>query len=108
MWSLYLIKLDLRSGCWQVEVVEGDKHKTTCLTRYGSYKFLVMPFGLTNAPATFYNLMNGVLYDFLDNFVVVYLNDIIIYSRGIRDYVIHLFKVLRTEGIRIVYEERKV
>jgi len=82
-----------------VRVAESDEHKTTCVTRYGSYEFLVMPFSLTNAPATFYNLMNDVLYNFLDNFVVVYLNDIIIYSRGIKDYVIHLFKVLNIEGI---------
>jgi hypothetical protein len=53
-----------------------------------------MPFGLTNAPATFCNLMNDVLYDFLDNFVVVYLDDIVIYSRGIEDHVTHLSKVL--------------
>ena len=99
MWSLYLTKLDLRSGCWQVRVAEGDKYKTTCVTKYGSYEFLIKSFGLTNAPTTFYNLMSDVLYDFLDNFVVVYLNDIIIYSRGIKDYVIHLFNVLKIEGI---------
>jgi hypothetical protein len=87
-------KLDLRSGYWQVRVADGDEHKTTCVTRYGSYEFLVMPFGLTNAPATFCNLMNDVLYDFLDNFVVVYLDDIVIYSRGIEDHVTHLSKVL--------------
>jgi hypothetical protein len=62
--------------------------------RYGLYKFLVMPFDLTNAPATFCNLMNDVLYDFLDNFVVVYLDDIVIYSRGKKDHIIHLSKVL--------------
>jgi hypothetical protein len=99
MWSLYLTKLDLRSGCWQMLVAEGDEHKTTCVTRYGSYEFLVMSFGLKNAPTTFYNLMNDVLYDLLDNFVVVYLNDIIIYSRDIEDHVIHLFKVLKIERI---------
>jgi len=87
-------KLDLRSGYWQVRVADGDEHKTTCVTRYGSYEFLVMPFGLTNAPATFCNLMNDVLYDFLDNFVVVYLDDIVIYSRGIEEHVTHLSKVL--------------
>jgi hypothetical protein len=80
-------------------VAEGDEHKTTCVTRYGSYEFLVMSFGLKNAPTTFYNLMNDVLYDLLDNFVVVYLNDIIIYSRDIEDHVIHLFKVLKIERI---------
>jgi len=77
-----------------VRVADGDEHKTTCVTRYGSYEFLVMSFGLTNAPATFCNLMNDVLYDFLDNFVVVYLDDIVIYNRGIEDHVTHLSKVL--------------
>ena len=64
------------------------------MTRYSSYKFLVMPFGLTNAPVIFCNLMNNVLYDFLDNFIVVCLDDIVIYSRGIEDHVIYLSKVL--------------
>jgi len=87
-------KLDLRSRYWQVQVADGDEYKTTCVTRYGSYEFLVMPFGLTNAPSTFCNLMDDVLYDFLDNFIVVYLDDIVIYSRGIEEHVTHLSKVL--------------
>ncbi|XP_061956833.1 uncharacterized protein LOC133678522 [Populus nigra] len=88
-------KLDLRSGYWQVRVAEGDEHKTTCVTRYGSYEFMVMPFGLTNAAATFCNLMNDVLYEFLDEFVVVYLDDIVIFSRCMDEHVVHLDKVLR-------------
>lgn len=75
-------------------IAEGDEHKMTCVTRFGAYKFLVMPFGLTNDPIIFCNLMNDVLYDFLDSFVTVYLDDIIIYSKGNRDNVIHLLKVL--------------
>ena len=86
-------KLDLRSGYWQVRVAEGDEAKTTCVTRYGSFEFLVMPFGLTNAPATFCNLMNDVLFDFLDTFVVVYLDDIVIYSPNLEDLLAHLKKV---------------
>ena len=58
----YFTKLDLRSGYWQVQIVEGDKGKTTCVTQYGAYKFLVMSFGLTNATATSCNLMNNVLF----------------------------------------------
>ena len=87
-------KLDLQSGYWQVWITENDEHKTTCVMRYDSYEFLIMSFNLTNAPTTFCNFMNDVLYDFLNNFVVVYLYDIVVYSRGIKDHVIHLFKVL--------------
>ena len=67
-------KLDLRSGYWQVRIAEGDESKTTCVTRYGTYEFVVMLFGLTNAPATFCTLMNQVVRDSLENFVVVYLD----------------------------------
>ena len=65
----WFTKLDLRVGYWQVRIAEGDEPKTTYVTRYGSYKFLVMRFRLTNAPATFCNLMNNVLFDYLDDFV---------------------------------------
>ncbi|CAH9148831.1 unnamed protein product [Cuscuta epithymum] len=87
-------KLDLRAGYWQVRISPGDEGKTTIVTRYGSYEFLVMPFGLTNAPATFCNLMNDVLYEYLDLFVVVYLDDIVVYSNSVEDHIVHLRKVL--------------
>ena len=90
----YFTKLDLRSGYWQVHMVEGDEAKTTCVTWYESFEFLVMPFGLTNAPTSFCNLMNDVLFDFLDLFVVVYLDDIVIYSLTLEDHMVHLEKVL--------------
>ena len=86
----YFTKLDLQLGYWQVRVAEGDEAKTTCVTRYGSFEFLVMPFGLTNAAAMFCNLMNDVLFDFLDSFVVVYLDDIVIYSPTLEDHVVYL------------------
>ena len=91
---VYFTKLNLRLGYWQVRIVEGGEPKTTCMTRYGSYEFLVMPFGLTNAPATFCNLMNDVFYEYVDRFVVVYLDDIVIYSESLEDHLEHLRKVL--------------
>ncbi|KAL2246590.1 UNVERIFIED_CONTAM: Transposon Tf2-12 polyprotein [Sesamum indicum] len=90
----YFTKIDLRSGYWQVRVKEGDEAKTTVVTRYGAFEFLVMPFGLTNAPATFSTLMNQVLHGFLDEFVVVYLDDIVIYSRTLAEHEDHLRQVL--------------
>ena len=72
----YFTKLDLRSGYLQVWIAEGDEEKTTFVTRYDSYEIMVMLFGLINAPATFCNLMNYALFDYLHAFVVVYLDDI--------------------------------
>ena len=89
----YFTKLDLRAGYWQVRIAEGDEAKTACITRYGSFEFLVMPFGLTNALVTFCNLMNDVLYEFLDSFVVVYLDDIVVYSETLQAHVEHLRRV---------------
>ena len=90
----WFTKLELREDYWQVRIAEGDEPKITCVTRYGSYEFLVMPFGLTNAPATFCNLMNNILFDYLADFVVVYLDDIVIYSLTLEEHVNHLSLVL--------------
>ena len=78
------------------------------MTRYGSYEFLVMPFGLTNAPATFCNLMNDVLYEFLDDFVVVYLDDIVVYSQSLGEHVEHLrlmFSALKKNSLYVKKEK---
>ncbi|RVW42674.1 RNA-directed DNA polymerase-like [Vitis vinifera] len=88
----YFTKLDLRSGYYQVRIAEGDKPNTTCVTRYGSYEFLVMSFGLTNALATFCTLMNKIFHPYLDKFVVVYLDDIVVYSNTLKEHVEHLRK----------------
>jgi len=75
-------RIDLRSGYYQIKIVERDEEKTACHTRYGSYKLLVMPFGLTNAPATFCTPMNNIFQECFDDFVVVYIGNILTLSQS--------------------------
>src|SRR3954466_4325744 len=87
-------KLDLRLGYHQIRVCEEDVPKTTFVTPYGSYEYTVMSFGLTNAPATFSRLMNYIFMDYLDKFVVVYLDDILVFSKNEEEHAEHLCLVL--------------
>ena len=73
-------KIDLRSGYHQVRIKVRDVNKTTFRIRYGHYEFTVVPFGLSNAPVVFMSLMNGVFREYLDKFVIVFLDDILVYS----------------------------
>ncbi|KAJ3677872.1 hypothetical protein LUZ60_001675 [Juncus effusus] len=89
-------KIDLRTGYYQLRVRTDDVDKTAFRSRYGHYEFLVMPFGLTNAPSAFMDLMNRVLRPYLDTFVVVFIDDILIYSRTWEEHGEHLRTVLNT------------
>ncbi|KAK8659636.1 hypothetical protein V6N13_029833 [Hibiscus sabdariffa] len=89
-------KIDLRSRYYQSKVREQDVLKTAFRTRYGHYEFLVMPFGLTNAPTAFMDLMNRVFHEYPDQFVVVFIDDILVYSRTEEDHDRNLRLVLQT------------
>ena len=88
-------KIDLRSGYHQVIIKDEDIFKTTFRTRYGHYEFVVMPFGLTNTPTIFMCLMNNAMHKYLDKFMVVFIDDILIYSKYEEEHKEHLKIVLQ-------------
>ena len=88
-------KIDLRAGYHNVRIKDGQEWMTAFRTRYGSFEYLVMPFGLTNAPASFQYFMNDIFADMVDVFVVIYLDDILIYSDNLDEHRTHVRKVLQ-------------
>ena len=87
-------KIDLQSGYHLIRIAEGDEHKTAFRTKYGHFEFLVMPFGLCNALATFQTFMNEIFWDLIDNCLMVYLDDIFVYSKSHEDHEKHFCIVL--------------
>ena len=98
----FFSKIDLRTGFYQIPMAEADAHKTAFVTRYGLYEWVVLPMGLTNAPATFMHLMNGTFREYLDKFVLAFLDDILVYSKTIEEHEAHVKQVLeRLREVRL-------
>lgn len=88
------MSLDLASGYYQVEMAKKDKEKTVFICSQGLFEYNVMPFGLRNAPGTFQQLMDKILKNYIGEFVVMYIDNIMIYSKNFKDHVKHIKKIL--------------
>ena len=99
----YFTKIDIRQAFYRIRMSEDSEELTTFLTRFGAFKYLVMPFGLCNGPASWQHLINDTLFDFLHRFVQAYLDDILVYSKTLKDHRLHVRQVLerlREAGIQ--------
>jgi hypothetical protein len=105
--SCLFFKIDLKSRYHQITMKKYDEWKTTYKTKYGLYKWLVMPFKLTNVPRIFIRLINYILRAFIGRFAVVYFDDILIYSKGLDEYIDHLRQVLDVLRKEILYHNLK-
>ena len=106
--SQYFTCLDLRSGYWQIRLAEDAKEKTAFTCRYGHFQFRVMPFGLTNAPATFQRMMNDILREYIDKCAMVYLDDIVIFSKTEEEHTKQVLDIVRElDKHELVLNEKK-
>ena len=103
----YFSRIDLRSGYHQIRVAMEDIEKTAFRTRYGSFEWLVMSFGLTGAPGTFCRLGNEIFRDYLDKFLIIYIDDLLIFSKTFEEHKQHVTNVLQRLQERLLYAKRK-